>query len=338
MAAATTTLPRTVLTFIRFDMRAPVGGPASTAELHTATLDMAEWADRVGFDAIVVSEHHGSEDGFLPSPIVAAAAIAGRTRRAGISISALLAPLHDPVRIAEDLAVLDLLSEGRVTTILGLGYRPEEYEMFGVPWATRGAYFDEWVQALLDAWKGEPFVYQGRPIPAVTPRPLTDPHPPIFMGGRSKAAARRAARFGLDFFPDSSAPALREAYEAACAAEGREPGFMITPEEPVTFAFVHEDPDGYWERIGPHVLHEATTYAGWQREGETSSAATDARSLEELKAGDRFAVFTPDEAVDHLLRGSLLLYPLCGGIPPELAWESLHLVEHEVLPKARAGS
>ena len=338
MLSATTTLRRTVLTFIRFDMRAPASGPASAAELHTATLDMAEWADRLGFDSIVVSEHHGAEDGFLPSPIVAAAAIAGRTKRAGISISALLAPLHDPIRIAEDLAVLDLLSEGRVTTILGLGYRPEEYEMFDAPWATRGAYFDEWVQALLDAWKGEPFLYQGRKIPAVTPRPLTDPHPSIFIGGRSKAAARRAARFGLNFFPDSSDPALREAYEAACAAAGHEPGFMITPEDPVTFVFVHDDPDGYWERIGPHVLHEAMTYSGWQREGETSSAATDARSLEELKAGDRFAVLTPDEAVAHLHRGSLLLYPLCGGIPPELAWESLHLVEHEVLPKARAGS
>jgi alkanesulfonate monooxygenase SsuD/methylene tetrahydromethanopterin reductase-like flavin-dependent oxidoreductase (luciferase family) len=327
-----------VLTFIRFDMRAPSWGPASAAELHTATLEIAEWADRVGFDSAVVSEHHGAVDGFLPSPIVAAAAIAGRTRRIGISISALLAPLHDPIRIAEDLAVLDLLSEGRVTTILGLGYRPEEYEMFDAPWDTRGAWFDEWVQGLLDAWKGEDFVFRDRKVLPVTPAPFTDPHPPIFIGGRSKAAARRAARFGLNFFPDSSDPALRDAYEAACRAEGNEPGLMVTPEDPVTFVFVHDDPDGYWERIGPHVLHEATTYAGWQREGETSSASTDATSIEELKAGDRFAVLTPDEAVEHGRDGNLLLYPLCGGIPPELAWESLHLVEHEVLPRVRPGS
>ena len=327
-----------MLTFIRFDMRAPSWGPASAAELHTATLEMAGWADRVGFDSAVVSEHHGAVDGFLPSPIVAAAAIAGRTERIGISISALLAPLHDPIRVAEDLAVLDLLSEGRVTTILGLGYRPEEYEMFDAPWDTRGAHFDEWVQALLDAWKGEDFVYRDRKVPAVTPAPYTDPHPPIFIGGRSKAAARRAARFGLNFFPDSSDPALREAYEASCREQGQDPGLMITPEDPVTFVFVHDDPDGYWERIGPHVLHEAETYSGWQREGETSSAATDASTIEELKAGDRFAVLTPDEAVEHLRHGNLLMYPLCGGIPPEVAWESLHLVEHEVLPKARPES
>jgi alkanesulfonate monooxygenase SsuD/methylene tetrahydromethanopterin reductase-like flavin-dependent oxidoreductase (luciferase family) len=154
-----------VLTFIRFDMRAPAWGPATTADIHQATLGMSEWADRVGFDTIVVSEHHRAEDGFLPSPIVAAAAIAGRTERAGISISALLAPLHDPIRVAEDLAVLDLMSGGRVITIVGLGYRPEEYEMFGVPWESRGAFFDEWLQALLDAWTGEPFVYRDRKAP-----------------------------------------------------------------------------------------------------------------------------------------------------------------------------
>jgi alkanesulfonate monooxygenase SsuD/methylene tetrahydromethanopterin reductase-like flavin-dependent oxidoreductase (luciferase family) len=326
-----------VLTFIRFDMRAPAWGPATTADIHQATLGMSEWADRVGFDTIVVSEHHRAEDGFLPSPIVAAAAIAGRTERAGISISALLAPLHDPIRVAEDLAVLDLMSGGRVITIVGLGYRPEEYEMFGVPWESRGAFFDEWLQALLDAWTGEPFVYRDRKA-RVTPPPGPDPHPPLFVGGRSRAAARRAARFGLSFFPDSTNPALVEAYEEACRAEGHEPGVVITPEDPVTFVFVHDDPDGYWERIGPHVLHEATTYAGWQQEGETSSAVTDARSIEELKAGDRFAVLTPDEAVARAHeRGNLLLYPLCGGIPPELAWESLHLVEHEVLPRV-AGS
>jgi alkanesulfonate monooxygenase SsuD/methylene tetrahydromethanopterin reductase-like flavin-dependent oxidoreductase (luciferase family) len=322
-----------VRTFIRFDMRAPAFGSATPAELHEATLDMAEWADRVGFDTTVVSEHHAAEDGFLPSPIVAAAAIAGRTSRIGITISALLAPLHDPIRVAEDLAVLDLLSGGRVTTVLGLGYRPEEYEMFGARWETRGADLEAWTAALLEAWKGEPFAFRDRKV-HVTPRPGSEPHPLLFMGGRSKAAARRAARLGLPFFPDSNDADLREAYEEACRAEGREPGLMITPEQPTTFVFVSGDPDAYWERIGPHVLHEATTYSGWQRPGRTSSAVSDATTVEELKAGERFAVLTPDEAVDHLQRRALLLYPLCGGIPPEVAWESLHLVEHEVLPRA----
>src|SRR5688572_17203361 len=136
-------------------MRAPSFGAASAAELHRAALDMAAWADRVGIHAVALSEHHGTGDGYLPSPIVAASAIAARTERILINISALLLPLHDPLRVAEDLAVADLLSGGRISVVLGLGYREEEYTMFGAPWADRGAHFDECIQVLLDAWSGE---------------------------------------------------------------------------------------------------------------------------------------------------------------------------------------
>src|SRR5215213_9253801 len=171
-------------------MRAPASGSASASELHRATLDMAAWADRVGLGTVVLSEHHGADDGFLPSPIVAAAAVAGRTERITITIGALLLPLHDPVRVAEDLAVLDLLSGSRVSTVLGLGYREEEYAMFGASWEDRGARFDESIQVLLDAWTGEPFEHRGRTL-RVTPRPGSDLRHLTFVGGRSKRAARR---------------------------------------------------------------------------------------------------------------------------------------------------
>jgi alkanesulfonate monooxygenase SsuD/methylene tetrahydromethanopterin reductase-like flavin-dependent oxidoreductase (luciferase family) len=326
-----------VLSSIRFDMRAPASGPASPVELYQSTLDMAAWADRVGIGSVVLSEHHGAEDGFLPSPVVAAAAIAGRTERITITIGALLLPLHDPVRVAEDLAVLDLLSGGRVSTVLGLGYREEEYAMFGAPWAGRGAHFDDCIRVLLDAWSGEPFEHRGRTI-RVTPRPGTDLRAMTFVGGRSPRAARRAARFGLPFFPDSGDPALRAEYERACREHGRRPGLVITPEAQVHYLFVSEDPEGYWERIGPHLLHEALTYGSWQPEGSRSSAATDATTIEELRAGDLFTVLRPDDAVRWATgRPVLLLYPLCGGLPPEVAWESLHLVEHEVLPRLQKG-
>jgi alkanesulfonate monooxygenase SsuD/methylene tetrahydromethanopterin reductase-like flavin-dependent oxidoreductase (luciferase family) len=326
-----------VLSSIRFDMRAPASGPASPAALYRASLDMAAWADRVGIGSVVLSEHHGAEDGFLPSPVVAAAAIAGRTERITITIGALLLPLHDPVRVAEDLAVLDLLSEGRVSTVLGLGYREEEYAMFGAPWEGRGAHFDGCIQVLLDAWSGEPFEHRGCTV-RVTPRPGTDLRATTFVGGRSLRAARRAARFALPFFPDSGDPALRAEYERACREHGRRPGLVITPEPQVHYLFVSEDPDGYWDRIGAHLLHEALTYGSWQPEGSPSSAATDATTIEELRAGDLFTVLRPDEAVRWAAgRPVLLLYPLCGGLPPEVAWESLQLVEHEVLPRLQRG-
>lgn len=204
--------------------------------------------------------------------------------------------------------------------------------MFAAPWDTRGEWFDDCIEALLRAWTGERFEFRGQSV-RVTPRPGSRPHPLVFVGGRSKPAARRAARFDLPFFPDSGDPALTRTYEDACRAEGRDPGLVITPPTKVSYTFVHDDPDHYWEQVGPHLLHEALTYRGWQQQGSTSSASTDATTIEELKAGSLFEIMTPDVAVAAFREGRLaLFYPLCGGIPPELAWESLECLEHAVLP------
>src|SRR5204863_1916207 len=119
--------------------------------------------------------------------------IFGRASTLSVTISALLTPLHDPLRIAEDIAVLDLASGGRLTTIAGIGYRPEEYAMFEKDWEHRGALQDEVVDTLLKAWTAEPFEYHGHTV-RVTPRPFTEPHPPLMLGGTSKAAMRRAAK------------------------------------------------------------------------------------------------------------------------------------------------
>src|SRR4051812_20174952 len=106
---------------MRFDMRAPEGG-AATDELYAAALDMAAWGEEHGAVAAVLSEHHASDDGYLPSPIVLAAAIAARTTTLPISVAALLVPLHDPVRLAEDMAVVDVMTRGRGADVAGLGY------------------------------------------------------------------------------------------------------------------------------------------------------------------------------------------------------------------------
>src|SRR3954451_9545716 len=109
---------------MRFDMRHPSISPASAPELYRAALDMSAWAEQHGLASVTVSEHHGVDDGYLSSPLVMAAAIAGATERIMINIAAILAPLHDPLRLAEDIAVLDLACGGRLSLVLGLGYRP----------------------------------------------------------------------------------------------------------------------------------------------------------------------------------------------------------------------
>src|SRR5216110_3707424 len=123
---------------LRYDLRVPSFCSVTHAELYAACLEQCAWADRLGLDFVVLSEHHGVDDGYLPAPLTLAAAIAGRTKSIRINVAAVLVPLHDPVRLAEQLAVLDLASGSRVGLIAGLGYRREEFAMAGVDRAERG--------------------------------------------------------------------------------------------------------------------------------------------------------------------------------------------------------
>src|SRR5690606_23315685 len=118
-------------------------------ELYAAALDQSAYCESSGFDSLVLSEHHGTPDGYLPSPLIAAAAITARTSTIPITVAALLVRLHDPLRLVEDIAVLDHLSRGRVTYVFGLGYRRAEYEMFDREWASRGADIEDSIRTLL---------------------------------------------------------------------------------------------------------------------------------------------------------------------------------------------
>ncbi|MFQ5415787.1 MAG: LLM class flavin-dependent oxidoreductase [Myxococcota bacterium] len=315
-------------------MRAPQSGPAETRALYEAALDMARWADERGGVQIVLSEHHASPDGYLPAPLVLASAIAARTRRIPIQVAALILPLHDPVALAEHMAVLDILSGGRVSYVTAVGYRPEEYAMFGRDFASRGRRMEDCLRALRDAWTGEPFAFEGRPA-RVTPIPATPGGPTLFMGGNSAVAARRAARFGMGLLSQGLHPGLGEIYAEECRRLGREPGPCINPpQDLVTSAFISEDPDRSWREIGPHLLHDARSYAAWMGDSNESVSRSRATTVQELRdQSGPYRIFTPGEAIEHLRRAGLMLFqPLCGGIPPQLAWASLDLFAREVLP------
>ena len=318
---------------IRFDMRAPdFGAPA--AALYDAALDMSGWAEEHDFAAIVLSEHHGSDDGYLSAPLVMAGAVAGRTSRIMINVAALLVPLHDPVRLAEELAVLDLLSGGRVSIVAGAGYRPEEFEMFGVERSKRGKLLEEHVGVMLRAWSGESFEWNGRPV-RVTPPPRTKPHPTVMIGGSTEIAARRAARLRLPLFPAIHDPKLVEWYEDECAAQGFDGGFAMLPQGPA-FTWVTRDVDAAWEAIGPHVLHEVQVYDAWQTAGQRSQVHVEAKDVDDVRRSGLYQVVTPEEAValaeEH---GTLVFHPLIGGVDPTISWEMLELLAAEVLPALR---
>src|SRR3954447_1738085 len=142
---------------MRHDFRAPAFGPATRREIYGAALEQFTWADAHGFDALVLSEHHGVDDGWMPAPLTMAAAVLARSTNARVMISAAILPLHDPIRIAEQVAVLDNAFPGRTWVVFGAGYRVEEFEMTGLEHGARGRVLEEHVAAVLEALTGEPF-------------------------------------------------------------------------------------------------------------------------------------------------------------------------------------
>src|SRR6185369_5799072 len=143
----------------------------------------AQLAEASGFDSCFFGEHHQDRDGFLPSPLIVATAVAARTQRLRVGTSVILLPLHHPVRIAEDVITLDLVSKGRVTLGVGIGYQPADFQAFGVPIEHRAAIFEESLQILRHCWSGEPFSFKGRHYTLqdvqVRPRPFQRPAPPV---------------------------------------------------------------------------------------------------------------------------------------------------------------
>jgi alkanesulfonate monooxygenase SsuD/methylene tetrahydromethanopterin reductase-like flavin-dependent oxidoreductase (luciferase family) len=318
------------VTVVRFNLVAPGASPAALGARYRAALEMAGYADAHGISTVQTEEHHGAENNWLPSPFTFAGAVLGATSRLAVTVSAVIGPLHDPLRLAEDIAVLDLLSGGRLVTVAGIGYRPQEYTRAGVDWRRRGRLQDELLETLLAAWTGEEFTYRGRTV-RVTPRPCTEPHPLLLVGGSSPAAARRAARLGLPFFPSAHLPELEAYYKERLVEYGTE-GWVMMPAAETPLLHLAEDPDRAWATYGEHFLHEARTYASWQSaeiRSAVRSAATDVRGLRNEGV---YRILTPDECVAQGL-DNLVLHPLAGGMPVEEGWRSLRLFCENVLPR-----
>lgn len=323
---------------LRYDLRCPDFSPADPAALYAAALEQCRWADRLGFESVALSEHHAVDDGYLPAPIVFAGAVAGRTRGLRIRLAALVAALHDPLRLAEDLAVLDLASGGRLDVILTNGYVPSEFEMFGRRVGERARAVEEAVAVLRSAWTGKPFEHRGRKV-RVTPRPAQRPGPAVWLGGSSKPAARRAARIADGFAPSS--PAYWEDYRGALCERGRPDPGPLPRSVGAAFLHVAEDPDAAWRRIAPHALHEMNSYGRWAAESGADTGYALVDDTDVLRERGLYRVVTPEECVELLASaggdGGLTLHPLMGGLDPDLSWESLELFERRVLPALDPG-
>ena len=322
---------------LSYDMRAPDFG-AARRELFAAALDQVQWADALGFDSVGLGEHHGSPDGYNPSPIPLACAMAGRTSRIRLRTAVVLAPFYDLVKLAEDLAVAQILSGGRIIAGIGAGYRPSEFEMFGRRLEDRWKTMGEVCAFLKQAWTGEPFTWQGRRV-HVTPAP--DPPPPLLLGGSSRAAARRAARIADDWFPPLD-PRLWTPYREACAELGKpDPGPY--PKHGPMFVWVTHDVERARRELAPHAIHQMRSYAEWTVEAFGEAAGPYAHPelrTETIFDGAAYAVVTPEQAIELAQGlgpdGVFYLNPLLAGIDPAAAEAMLALFEREVWPYVRS--
>ena len=323
---------------LRYDMRRAPFSTEAREDLYRACIDQCVWADKLGFELISLAEHHGAEDGYNPSTMILGSAIAGSTRDVKIALKAILLPLHDPIRMAEDLAVLDLISKGRLEVLFGAGYRPIEYQMFGLDIANRGKLMSDKVQVVKNAWTGMPFEYNGTTI-QVTPAPYRQGGPPITFGGSTHFAARRAALYADAYDPVPQHIDTFETYRAECAKLGKTPSEPRPPQLPAVFVMVSENPEAMWKTVAPFALHESNSYGQWNEAAGLTSGYVRVEDPEQLRRSGAYRVLTPEQCVAACKKlgpdGRLILHPLLAGMPIDLSWESLRLFERAVIPELR---
>ena len=257
-----------------FTGQLPPGSPRTFAQEYRETLELVRLAEAVGFDSAWVSEHHGSSDGYLPSLLPMLAAFAASTERIILGTGVVLAPLHHPLRLAEDAAVVDQLSDGRLLLGLGVGWREEEFRMFGVPMRERARRTEETIEVLRRAWSGRRFSFEGRAFRfehvKVTPPPARAGGPPIYIGGSSDAAVRRAGRladgFITDALPVEDVRAFLSVVEEGARSAGRDPSSVSLAL--MQNAFVSSDGDA-WDQVADGVAHQMGAYDAWDEEADT---------------------------------------------------------------------
>jgi alkanesulfonate monooxygenase SsuD/methylene tetrahydromethanopterin reductase-like flavin-dependent oxidoreductase (luciferase family) len=248
----------------QLDFRNPPESGRSFATLYRDSLEQVELAEALGFDSIWLTEHHFTDDGYLPAMLPAAAAIAARTKHVTIGTFVLLAPFQHPLKLAEDAAVVDVISNGRLRLGLGQGYRQEEFDGFGVPRAERLGRTLETIEILKLAWTGKRFNFDGKYFHfkdvRVLPTPASRPYPELLWGAGAPKAIRRAAQMGLSFACVGGRKEMG-IYTDALKQAGRNPAdFSLVNSRVVYLAASAQEA---WRDVGGALMYQAEHYGKW---------------------------------------------------------------------------
>jgi alkanesulfonate monooxygenase SsuD/methylene tetrahydromethanopterin reductase-like flavin-dependent oxidoreductase (luciferase family) len=339
---------------IAYGFVAPPGSGVTWTDMARDWIANAAELEELGYDSLQTIEHHFQPDGHQPSPLLALAAAAAVTERIRLATNILLVSLYNPVKLAEDVAVLDQLSGGRVTLGVAPGYVTGEFDGLMVPYAERFKRFEEALDILQLAWTQETFAYEGKhfrvPETRLSPRPLQDPHPPLWYGVSGPKLLRRAAqrRCVLSASPRHTEAELREHF-AAYEAHGAEVGFVAAERPIMRGVFVAPTREEAVAIAGPAATHLFRELYG-------KHSASGERALKndrgELVADDatvdfetfkgRYVVGTPDDAIEQIARlrdelgmTELSCWMQLPGISGEDALASARLFAREVIPAFR---
>src|SRR5260221_879261 len=247
-----------------YDSRNPEQWHQPADRLYREILDQIAWGENNGFDDVWLAEHHFIDDGYLPSILPAAAAISARTESIRIACGVLLMPFHNPIRLAEDIATVDIISGGRFELGVGIGFKREEFAGFGVSSKERGARTDQALDIIRRALAGETITFKSAFFDfqnvRVTPEPIQKPHPPIWLGGFTPAALRRAARYGDGFTVPGATRDVYDQYAAELKKQNR-------PTENIRFAsafwclIVSNDPEKTFAEAADHLIDQSNNYS-----------------------------------------------------------------------------
>jgi alkanesulfonate monooxygenase SsuD/methylene tetrahydromethanopterin reductase-like flavin-dependent oxidoreductase (luciferase family) len=287
-----------------------------------------------------VPEHHGAEDGYLPAPNLALAAMAARTNTIRLGAAIAIAPLYHPVRFAEECAVLDILSNGRLETAVAIGYRRHEYNMQGAEFRHRGSRFDEFLQIVRRLWAGETVNFTGRHYTVHDARIVPGPprgRIPLYIGGFTERALERVAEYADGFLGNED---VCDLYIAKLIEKGKDPA-KAALRVPALFFTVAEDPQQALEELAPYYHHVFECYAAWMGEDNAigmQNPTTQSMDIEAFKQSGILQILTPDQAIEHFkamqervpLEHFMMMRP--PGLPAERFTEYAQLFADRVIP------